>query len=239
MKRLDDIVLGGADLPPLILVLEDDMRSQSLYVRYVEEAGYEVAAMESVPDAVRYVQRFGLPNLALVDISLRGPETGFDFCEKLHAISDIPIIFLSGDDRQDTIVVGLDKFGADYMVKPINPRELIARIKRILRLHGRHPRQSVVRMGGASVDFANREVHRNGTTAAMGNIDTKILYILHRNSGRVVPTAQIIRSVWYEDDSDTARGRLRVYIHKLKNAHGFTEIQTALGVGYMFVDSEL
>lgn len=232
MMRLDDIVLGQAEPPPLILILEDDPPSREMYVRCVEGAGYETAAVDSAPDALSYIERFGLPNLALVDLSLNGRETGFDFVARLHEVSDVPIIFISGDDRQDTIVTGLDRFGADYIVKPVNQRELVARIKRELRRTGeRSRRTAVVHVGGLAVDFFARAVYKEGgEEVTLTPIESKLLYLLHRNRGSTVPSGRLIQAVWNANDSPTWRSNVRVHIFKLK-ALGFA-VRTDHGVGY-------
>ena len=114
-----------------ILVVDDNSYTLRIVQHTLEQAGYEVSTAISGPEGLKLINRHGLPHLAIVDLHM--PEmSGFEFCRTIHEFSDVPVVMLTAANSEETIIEGLDEHAEDYMVKPFNPPELIARVRRVL-----------------------------------------------------------------------------------------------------------
>lgn len=118
-----------------ILVVDDDAAIRRLVQNKLENAGYEVFTAASGQDALDVIARRGMPHLAIVDLNMPGMD-GFEFCETVQRYSDLPIIMLSAVDAEETIIQGINRYAEDYVTKPFSPRELAARVERVLRRIG-------------------------------------------------------------------------------------------------------
>ena len=118
-----------------ILVVDDDPAILRLVKTKLESAGYEVLTADSGMDALEVIGRSGMPHLAIVDINMP-LMNGFDFCEAVQQFSDLPVIMLSAQDEEDTIIRSISHYAEDYVTKPFSPRELVARVERVLRRIG-------------------------------------------------------------------------------------------------------
>ncbi len=118
-----------------ILVVDDDPAVRRLLNDKLEGAGYEVWCAASGDQALDVVQRRGMPHLAIVDINMPGMN-GLRFCEAVQQFSDLPVIMLSAVDEEETIVGSISRYAEDYVTKPFSPRELVARVQRVLRRVG-------------------------------------------------------------------------------------------------------
>ena len=122
-------------LPQRILIVDDDPEILRLVAYKLDNAGYDVLTASSGQQALDVIVRKGLPHLAIVDIMMPNM-TGFEFCQKVQQFCDMPVILLSVIDEEDTKIKGLEHFAEDYITKPFSPRELVARVQRILRRVG-------------------------------------------------------------------------------------------------------
>ncbi|MEM6456064.1 MAG: response regulator transcription factor [Acidobacteriota bacterium] len=204
---------GGAQR---ILAVDDD-RDILQVVRYsLEIEGFEVITAESAKQALDWIQVNGLPHLAVVDIMM--PEvSGLDLCREIQRYSDLPVIMLTAIDEEETVVQTIEEIAEDYMTKPFKPKELVARVKRVMRRIG----DFAYAMGPVteidkhlSVDFAKQKAVIDGKTVSLTPTETKLLHILIRSSRRTVTTDYLLRRVWPLDEvfEDT----LRVHIHRLR-----------------------
>jgi DNA-binding response OmpR family regulator len=200
-----------------VLTVEDDPDLLRLIRRELEAAGFEVWACPTAEEALETVARKGLPHLALVDILLPGAD-GMVLARKLHEWSDLPIVMLTSVDEEETVVRAIESFAEDYIRKPFNSREMVARVERVCRRMGdfAYTLQPVVRVDERlSVDFAHQRALVNGRSVAMTSTETKLLYVLMRSAGRVVATDFLLRRLWPSDEvfEDT----LRVHVHRLRS----------------------
>lgn len=199
-----------------VLAVEDDPDVRKLIQRELEAAGFEVWACPSAEQALEQVEKKGLPHLALVDILLPGLD-GVALARRLQEWSDLPIVMLTSVDEEKTVVEAIESFAEDYIRKPFNPREMVARIERVFRRIGDfgYTLQPVIRIDGRlSVDLAHQKAMVDGRKVPLTSTETKLLYVLMRNAGRVVATDFLLRRLWPSDEvfEDT----LRVHVHRLR-----------------------
>ncbi len=230
---------GGRDGARRILAVEDDADLLRLIVRELDRAGFEVWPAPSAERALEIVGERGLPHLALVDILLPGLD-GLSLCRRLQEWSDLPIVLLTAVDEEETVVDAIQRFAEDYIVKPFSPREMVARVERVLRRIGdfAYTLAPVVPVDGhLAVDFAHQRALVDGAPIPLTATETKLLYVLLRSAGRVVETPFLLRRLWPVDEvyEDT----LRVHIHRLRGKIEPTPsrpryIVTERGAGYRF-----
>jgi DNA-binding response OmpR family regulator len=220
-----------------ILAIDDNPQTLDILERALGRAGFHVVTATSGQVGMKIIHRHGLPHLALVDIHMPGMD-GFEFARTVHQFCDLPIIMLTAVDTEATIIEAIDEFAEDYVVKPFSPGELVARVRRVLRRVGdfsyiEGPITEVDEM--LHVDFANRQVIVNGDERSLTPLESKLLYILLRNSGRVVTTGFLLRRLWPLEDAQ--EDRLRVHVHRLRKKieTGDREyIASERGQGYRF-----
>ena len=199
-----------------ILVVDDDPAIRQAVKIKLESVGYEVLAATSGIEALDIIGRRGIPHLAIVDVNMPNMN-GFEFCEAVQQFSDVPIILLSAQDEEDTIIRGISHYAEDYVTKPFSPRELAARVERVLRRIGDfgYTLDVLTRIDDhLTVDFPHQRALIDDRTIQLTPTETKLLYLLMRNAGRVVSTDFLLRRLWPLDEvfEDT----LRVHIHRLR-----------------------
>jgi DNA-binding response OmpR family regulator len=222
-----------------ILVVDDDPKIRQLVDLRLTPAGYEVFTAASGEEALEVISRQGLPHLAVVDLIMPGM-TGFEFCEAVQRFSDLPVILLTAMGEEDTVVEGIERFAEDYIVKPFSPRELLARVERVLRRIGdfAYTLEPVMQVDERlSVDIAHQRAQVAGQEVDLTPTETKLLYILMRNADRTVTTDFLLRRLWPLEEvfEDT----LRVHVHRLRQKIEVDPskpcyIVTERGLGYRF-----
>jgi DNA-binding response OmpR family regulator len=232
-------IAKGSEGTRRILVVDDDPAVRQLTEIRLPPAGFEVFTASSGQEALDVIARQGLPHLAIVDIMMPGM-TGFEFCEIVQQFCDLPIILLTAVDEEEVIVEGIERFAEDYVVKPFSPRELVARVERVLRRIGdfAYTLKPVIQIDGRlSVDIAHQRAIVAGEPAELTPTETKLLYILMRNAGRTVTTDFLLRRLWPLEQvfEDT----LRVHVHRLRQKIELDPgkpcyVVTERSVGYRF-----
>ena len=238
MQNVSDLEeLAGS--PPRVLVVDDDPDILRLVRDKLDRAGFEALAASSGQHALAVIERAGLPHLAIVDINMPGMD-GFEFCRIVQSYSDLPVILLTAVDEEETIIEGIEHYAEDYVTKPFSPRELVARVRRILRRLGGFaytlsPQIEVDEQ--LTIDFAGQQALLDGHQTPLTPTETKILYILMRNAGRTVTTDFLLRRLWPREEifEDT----LRVHISRLRkkiepNPGQPRYVLTDRGTGYSF-----
>ncbi len=223
-----------------ILALDDNYSIQRLVSAALQKAGFEVSTVSSAEEGLENIQRFGLPHLALVDIHMPYGMNGLEFCETILTYSDIPIIMLTAVDDDETIIQLIDQFAEDYITKPFNPGEMVARVRRVLRRIGDFayalsPETCVD--ARLVVNFPSQQVIVDGKEIQLTPTEAKLLYILMRNAGQTVTSDFILRRLWPMES--VHEDRLRVYIHRLRQKierqpNRPKYITSQRGVGYSF-----
>jgi two-component system KDP operon response regulator KdpE len=223
-----------------ILVIDDEEPTVQLITMLLDRRGFDVIKAFSAEEGLRQAYRHQ-PDLVLVDIMM--PEMdGWEVCKRLREMSDVPIIFLTARGEVRDVVRGLEMGADDYVIKPYDNDELIARVKAHLR---RSPRPNMsdelVFDGGAfRINFMNREVYVRNEIKHLTPKEFNLLGVLVRNAGRVVTRTELVTQAWGEEYCD-AIDSLKLYIHYLRqkvetNPAQPDYILTSRGVGYRFVN---
>ena len=221
-----------------ILLVEDEESFSDPLSYLLRKEGYEVAVAETGPAALEDFDRAGA-DLVLLDLMLPGL-SGMDVCRALRQRSSVPVIMLTAKDSEIDKVVGLEIGADDYVTKPYSSRELLARIKAVLR-RGQEPEElmpATLESGPVRMDVERHVVTVNGQPTALPLKEFELLEILLRNSGRVLTRHQLIDRVWgsdYVGDTKTLDvhvKRLRAKVEPEPATPQF--IVTVRGLGYKF-----
>lgn len=149
---------------PRVLVVDDDPAIVRLVSSKLEMSGYRVMMATSGRDALDRIAQDGLPHLAIVDINMPGID-GFEFCRIVQQFADLPVILLTAVDQEEVVIQGIEHFAEDYVTKPFSPRELMARVGRVLRRMGdfAYTLEPMIQVDQhLAVDFVNQQVILNG-----------------------------------------------------------------------------
>ncbi len=222
-----------------ILVIDDEETTVQLIAMLLERRGFEVVKAFSAEDGLRKAYRHQ-PDLVLLDVMMPDMD-GFEVCRRLRDMSDMPIIFLTARDDTQDVVRGLEIGADDYVPKPYDNDELIARVRAHLR---RAPKQNISEElsfngGEFRINFMNREVRVRNDLKHLTPKEFSLLGVLVRNAGRVVPRQELVTEAWGEEYGD-AIDSLKLYVHYLRQKVEVDPerpdyILTSRGVGYRFV----
>jgi DNA-binding response OmpR family regulator len=224
---------------PKVVVVDDDEHIRELASLYLQKEGFDVrcaADGASGVDAIRREQ----PNLVVLDLMMPGM-SGFDVCKTVRADSNVPIIMLTARDEDVDKIVGLELGADDYLTKPFNPRELVARIKAILRRADAspptHADNHVIRAGTLEIDKQRREARAAGRELTLRTKEFDLLATLAENAGIVLTREQLLDRVWgYSYYGETRTVDVHVQHVRAKLAGTDAGIVTVRGVGYKLVD---
>lgn len=224
-----------------ILIVEDEASFSEPLSFMLRREGFEVAVAETGPDALTQFDRHGA-DLVLLDLMLPGL-SGTEVCRQLRAKSSVPVIMVTAKDTEIDKVVGLEIGADDYVTKPYSARELVARIRAVLRRHGEiEPlAESVLAVGPIRMDVERHTVTINGAQVALPLKEFELLEMFLRNTGRVLTRMQLIDRVWgadYVGDTKTLDvhvKRLRAKIEKDPSHPVY--LQTVRGLGYRLDDA--
>lgn len=222
-----------------LVLIDDDHELAQILKEALEYDGFQVAVFFDAPQFFQHIQEYGLPHLALVDLRL--PSThGFQLSEKLKAMGDVPIIFISSDDEIETVIDGISQYADDYVTKPFDVREVVARVRRVLsRISDFEYLQAPVTNvnDNLAVDFSSGHLKLNGRSIVLTPTEARLLHILIRNAGFVVSSDTLIARVWPREH--VYEETLRVHMHRLRRKlephHDQPQyIRTVRGIGYCF-----
>ena len=223
----------------LIYVVEDDPDVSRLIAHNLRGAGYQVSKFLSgapvVPQAVM-VQ----PVLFLLDIMLPGI-SGFDLCRQIRQherLSKTPVIFLSAKTQEPDRIQAFDVGGDGYITKPFSPRELIARVRNVLRAEPDLPSHEILQLGELEIDIASMTVRVQGRTVLTTVREFRLLEYLARHRGRVFTRDQLLDAVWKEGSFVTPRS-IDVFVRRLRekierDPRHPRYLKTLRGIGYRF-----
>jgi len=183
---------------PAILLVDDDPSLLAVVARRLEREGYDVSTASSGPAALRQLDGYW-PALVVVDMMMPGMD-GFELCRRIKLLAEIPILVLSAVDASEAKVTALEQYAEDYVTKPFDPDELVARIQRILR---RSPQGNPsISLGGGlvEIDLASRRVTTPAGPQALTRTEARLLSVLAGSMDRVVPTDMLLDRVWSDAD---------------------------------------
>ncbi len=218
-----------------ILVVDDEPNILELAKLYLEQEGYRVEGVGTGNDAL---SRMNTANPALIVLDLMLPDIdGFEVCREIRKKSDVPILMLTARREDVDKIVGLELGADDYLTKPFNPRELVARVKAILRRHraGRRPGQPI-EVSNLRIDPSRREASIDGQPLRLRTKEFDLLTALAQNLGIVLTRDQLLEMVWGADYYGETR-TVDIHINHLRDRISGSDasIETVRGVGYKMV----
>jgi two-component system KDP operon response regulator KdpE len=232
--------MPAADAPATrlrVLACDDEPHVLRALKVVLRQAGFDAIPATSVEEALDQAA-LRHPDAAIVDLLLPDGD-GVDVCRELRTWSEMPIIVLSAVGEDDEKVRALEAGADDYVVKPFSSRERIARLNAVLRRTAAEPDEPVLTAGGLEIDFAARQVRRDGEAIHLTPTEYDLLRELARNRGRLMTHRALLQGVWgpaYVEDTATLRthvARLRAKVEPAADRGRI--IQTEPGVGYRFV----
>jgi two-component system OmpR family response regulator/two-component system response regulator RstA len=222
-----------------IVLVEDDLRLAELVSRYLETHGFQVTSIDRGDAVVAAVRRVR-PDLVILDLGLPGQD-GFSVCRQLRPIYEQPILILTARDNDGDQVLGLELGADDYVIKPVEPRVLMARLHALLRrgTHRTNPESRVLRFGSLTVHLGARSVSIDGQNVPLSSNEFDLLVHLAKHAGEVLSRERIFQDL-YRREYDGVDRMLDVRISHLRKKLGddadcSERIKTIWGQGYLFV----
>jgi DNA-binding response OmpR family regulator len=215
-----------------VVVIEDDSHIADLVDMYLRREGFRVIQAGTGEAGLAAIER-ERPRMAILDIGLPGGIDGMEVCQQLRAKHSLPILMLTARDSELDRVLGLELGADDYVTKPFSPRELVARVKAILRRSdGPTGRNEVLMAGRVEVDLVRREARLDGEVVPLASKEFQLLQFLAERPGRALSRQQLLDGVWgpgwYGDDR-TVDAHVRQLRKKLGDA---LPLGTVWGMGY-------
>lgn len=216
-----------------ILLVEDDKSIVENLSAFLRDEGFAVESTSTQDEALNLVEHKEF-DLVLLDISL-SQGNGFAVCSGIKSSKDIPVIFLTASGDEYSVVAGLDMGADDYINKPFRPRELISRIKSVLRRCGKTP--STMEEGGLKLDPVKGTVHKNGKEIFLSALEYKLLLVFFNNRGKVLTRNALLDEIWDVSGDFVNDNTLTVYIKRLRekiedDPQRPVIIKTVRGLGY-------
>ncbi len=224
---------------PRILLVDDDPSIRALVELYLKKEGYEVATAARGDDALADFRR-NPPDLMLLDVMLPGID-GWQVLKAVRKTSALPIIMLTAKDDTVDKVVGLELGADDYITKPFDPKEMLARVKAVLRrsVIGEEAQDDTLSYPALSLSLSRFEVLYEGNRVEMPPKELEVLYYLASHPGQVFTREQLLEQVWGFDFAGDSSRTVDVHIKRVREKlpgrtqHGW-DIATVWGVGYKF-----
>jgi DNA-binding response OmpR family regulator len=225
---------------PTVLVVDDEELIRDVVVGYLEREGFTPRQAADGDQAKRSIEE-DAPDLVILDLML--PEiNGLDLCRWIRETSEVPVLMLTARGEEQDRIVGLELGADDYVVKPFSPRELMQRVKAILRRSGRASVPAPTRLvtGGLVVDAETREVHRGDRLLALTATEFDLLWCLASHPRVVFSREQLMAQVWgYQAALDAGTSTVTVHVRRLREKIEDDPSQPCLittvwGVGYRF-----
>lgn len=237
---MNQVVTGSQNPRALrILVVDDDPDIVSTSKAAFERAGYEVWGVGSADEAMRCLEDRGIPHLAIIDINMPGTD-GVALARRIKERCDLPIVMLTAVTESSTVVASLEEFAEDYITKPVELQELVARAGRILRRirDFSYAVDPVVQVDQRlAIEFTRCRAMVDGERVRLTPIESKLLHILMRDAGRTVRTQYLIHRLWPVEE--VFEDALRVHVHRLRrkierDPKKPDYVVTVRGTGYKF-----
>lgn len=213
------------------ILLVEDNKSIIKGLEYAfAQNGYSCEYCLSLDEAVRKAP-FNY-DAAVLDIML--PDgNGFDLFKKIRRYSDLPVIFLTAVDDEDSVVNGIELGADDYITKPFSTRELIARIKRVA---NKNSKKNIITVSGITLDLDKSAVFENGKQLELTALEYKLLSLLMQNAGKVVTRELIFEKIWDVSGNFVNDNTLTVYIKRIRKKLDADIIKTVKGMGYQVAE---
>ncbi len=219
-----------------LFLLEDDYAIATGLCYSLENEGYSVTHASGVKQAIDIISKEKF-SLYILDLTL--PDgSGYDVCKEIKKQGDLPVIFLTAYDDEVNVVMGFE-FGADdYISKPFRLKELLVRIKSVLRRYNNETADGVIKFKDLTVNTNEAKVYKNGEEIILTAMEYRLLLILLNNRGKVLSRTQLLENIWDVDGDFVEDNTLTVYIKRLRDKieeepNRPIIIKTVRGLGYM------
>ncbi len=213
------------------ILLVEDNDTIIMGLKYsLEQENFKVISAQNVSEFNKEINKNEI-DLVLLDISL--PDgNGFEICKKIKSKKDIPVIFLTAQDEETSVVLGLDLGADDYIVKPFRTRELISRINSVLRRYG-HNESNLIQYKNIKIDTSSAKVYKDNEEIIFTSLEYKILLMLFSNQNKLISREQLLEKIWDIAGNFVNDNTLTVYIKRIREKLGDeTIIKTVRGLGY-------
>jgi DNA-binding response OmpR family regulator len=225
-----------------VLIVEDDRNTAALIKTYLEKEGFQTAVVHDGEEALNMIKTSN-PGFVILDIMLPKID-GWEVCRRLRSFSDVPVLMLTAREEEIDRVLGLSLGADDYVVKPFSPRELLERVKAILRRARpvQSPKVKLLCKGGLVLDPEKLKVTLHGRIISLTSHEYKLLYALMRSPGRVFSRSELLDH-FYQHGEVVVDRVIDVHIGKLRQKIEMDParpqyIQTVRGFGYRFTDED-
>ena len=223
-----------------ILLIEDDRTIVEMLTEFLKQEDFRVTAVDTQSGALKLVEEREF-DLVLLDITLR-EGNGYAVCRGIKELRDIPVIFLTAQADEFSIVTGLDIGADDYISKPFRPRELVSRMKSVLRRYGKS--QSMIKMGNLLIDVTKGLVKKDGEELFLSALEYRLLLLFASHPGQVFSRNQLLSEMWDMAGEFVNDNTLTVYIKRLRekiedDPQNPKLIRTLRGIGYQAYAQEI
>ena len=214
-----------------ILIIEDDETICLGLKYYLEQEGFKVITTYKKDEVLEIIKD---TSIVLLDINLPNIN-GFDLFKEIKKVKDVPIIFLTANDLEVSVVRGLDMGADDYITKPFKTRELLSRIKNVLRRNKSN--SNIINIGNIVIDLNQAKVFKNGIDTLLTSLEYKILLTLALNPDTIFSREKLLADIWDVNEEYVYDNTLTVYIKRIRdkiedNPNNPKIILTIRGVGY-------
>lgn len=218
-----------------ITIIEDDSTIASGLKYYLEQEGYEIVSISNFNDALNNLETITKTDLIILDINL-GDGNGFDLFKIIKKDNELPIIFLTANDLETSVVMGLDMGAEDYITKPFKARELLSRIKNVLRRVNKLE-TNIINIKNITINLNEAKVIKDNKDVFLTALEYKILLILALNPNQVFSREKILADIWDVNEEYVNDNTLTVYIKRIRekiedDPNNPKIIITVRGLGY-------
>src|SRR4051794_14204501 len=229
------MLLGCAVATGSVLLVEDEESLASLVQAYLAQEGFSVISVGTGGDALSKVEQEPV-RIVVLDLNLPDID-GIEVCRRIRAHSSVPIVMLTARDEESDLLIGLDAGADDYIGKPFSPKELVARMKAVLRRTEHERNEQLLTLADVVIDRAGREVKVDGTPVELRPKEFDLLTYLIANRGAVYSRETLLERVWGYDYAGGTR-TVDVHVAQLRRKLARPElIRTVRGAGYKAVQS--
>lgn len=224
-----------------ILIVEDDEAIRMGLNYYLKQESFEIVESQNAKEAIEKLKEEKEIVLCLLDVNLPD-KNGFTLFKEIREFSKVPVIFLTADDVETSIVMGLDMGADDYITKPFKARELTSRIRNVLRRYENSSNNSIIEYGGITLDTRQAKVFKNGKDVMLTALEYKIILNFFLNPKMVFTREKVLANIWDVNEEYVNDNTLTVYIKRIRekiedDPSNPKIIKTVRGIGYQLGDS--
>lgn len=214
------------------ILLVEDNETIIMGLKYsLEQEGFQVISAKTAKESKEKLDNKSI-DIVLLDVSL--PDgNGFEICKEIKEKNDIPVIFLTAQDEETSVVLGLDLGADDYIVKSFRTRELISRIKSVLRRYGKKEENNIIQYKNIKIDTISAKVYKNNKEIIFTSLEYRILLMLFTNQNKLITREQLLEKIWDIAGNFVNDNTLTVYIKRIREKlEDDSIIKTIRGLGY-------